>query len=209
MRKKTLNSILSIVLAAAMIFTSVPMDAKAAGNENLVRSATLSASSVEENAATLAASKAGDGDTSTQWSSDSLTSSEAGASQWLKATFNEVKQIKQIKVKFHVRNIDPSPANVSSFSIKYTDANGELKVAKENYAVPASGNGYATEAAKLLVEYIKKELHRTDIVAYCDARNIASQKVMKNIGMEFAGSNGIRTYEKAVEAWEEVKYQLR
>ena len=70
------------------------------------------------------------------------------------------------------------------------------------------GNGYATEAAKLLVEYIKTELHRTDIVAYCDARNIASQKVMKKIGMEFVGSNGIRTYEKDVEAWEEVKYQL-
>lgn len=68
------------------------------------------------------------------------------------------------------------------------------------------GNGYATEAAKLLVEYIKNNRHRTDIVAYCDARNIASQKVMKNIGMEFAGSNGIRTYEKDVEAWEEVKY---
>lgn len=70
------------------------------------------------------------------------------------------------------------------------------------------GNGYATEAAKLLVEYIKTELKRTDIVAYCDARNIASQKVMKNIGMEFVGSNGIRTYEKDVEAWEEVKYRL-
>ena len=163
MRKKMMNSILSIVLAAAMIFTSVPMDAKAAGNENLVRSATLSASSVEENAATLAASKAGDGDTSTQWSSDSLTSSEAGASQWLKATFNEVKQIKQIKVKFHVRNIDPSPANVSSFSIKYTDANGELKVAKENYAVPASGNGYATEVSIVLDETIMaKELQLCD-----------------------------------------------
>lgn len=71
------------------------------------------------------------------------------------------------------------------------------------------GNGYATEAAKLLVEYIHTELHRTDIVAYCDARNIASQKVMKNIGMEFAGSNGIRAYEKDVEDWEEVKYQLK
>ena len=70
------------------------------------------------------------------------------------------------------------------------------------------GNGYATEAAKLLVEYIEKELKRTDIVAYCDARNIASQKVMKNIGMEFVGSNGIRTYEKDVEDWEEVKYRL-
>ena len=108
MRKKNLKSILSVVLATAMIFTSVPMDAKAAGNANLIRSATLTASSVEENAATLVAAKAGDGDTSTQWSSDSLTTSEAGASQWLKATFSSVTQIKQIKVKFHVRNIDPS-----------------------------------------------------------------------------------------------------
>ena len=71
------------------------------------------------------------------------------------------------------------------------------------------GNGYATEAAMLLVEYLQTELNRTDIVAYCDERNIASQKVMKNIGMEFVGSNGIRTYEKAVESWEEVKYKLK
>ena len=68
------------------------------------------------------------------------------------------------------------------------------------------GKGYATQAAKLLVEYIRTSLKRNDIVAYCDARNIASQKVMKNIGMKFAGSNGIRTYEKNVESWEEVKY---
>lgn len=70
------------------------------------------------------------------------------------------------------------------------------------------GNGYATEAAKLFVEYLKTERKRDDIVAYCDARNLASQKVMQNIGMEFAGSNGIRTYEKEVEDWEEVKYKL-
>ena len=71
------------------------------------------------------------------------------------------------------------------------------------------GNGYATEAAKLLVDYLQTKLNRTDIVAYCDERNIASQKVMKNIGMEFVGSNGIRTYEKVVESWEEVKYKLK
>lgn len=71
------------------------------------------------------------------------------------------------------------------------------------------GNGYATEAAKLLIDYLQTKLNRTDIVAYCDERNIASQKVMKNIGMEFVGSNGIRTYEKAVESWEEVKYKLK
>lgn len=31
---------------------------------------------------------------------------------------------------------------------------------------------------------------------------------MQNIGMEFVGSNGIRTYEKDVENWEEIKYEL-
>lgn len=70
------------------------------------------------------------------------------------------------------------------------------------------GNRYASQAAKLMVEYLRTEWKRTEIVAYCDARNIASQKVMQNIGMEFAGSNGIRTYEKEVEDWEEVKYKL-
>lgn len=70
------------------------------------------------------------------------------------------------------------------------------------------GNGYASQAAKLLVDYLETELKRTDIVAYCDARNIPSQRVMQKIGMKFVGSNGIRTYEKEVEDWEEVKYNL-
>jgi RimJ/RimL family protein N-acetyltransferase len=71
------------------------------------------------------------------------------------------------------------------------------------------GNGYASQAAKLLVGYLEVKLKRTDIVAYCDARNIPSQKVMQKIGMEFVGSNGIRTYEKEVSPYEEVKYQLK
>ena len=71
------------------------------------------------------------------------------------------------------------------------------------------GNGYASQAATLLVGYLEVKLKRTDIVAYCDARNIPSQKVMQKIGMEFVGSNGIRTYEKEVSPYEEVKYQLK
>ena len=70
------------------------------------------------------------------------------------------------------------------------------------------GNGYATEAAKLLVEYIKRELWVKEIVAYCDARNIPSQKVMEHLGMEYVGTNGIRTYEKDVSEYEELKYRL-
>lgn len=71
------------------------------------------------------------------------------------------------------------------------------------------GNGYATQAAKLLVEFLEKNLQIKEIVAYCDARNIPSQKVMEHIGMEYVGTNGIRTYNKDVSEYEELKYRKR
>lgn len=70
------------------------------------------------------------------------------------------------------------------------------------------GKGYATQAAKLLIEYLRNDLQVEEIVAYCDSRNIPSRKVMEHIGMKYVGSNGIRTYEKDVSEWEEVKYAL-
>lgn len=69
------------------------------------------------------------------------------------------------------------------------------------------GNGFATQAANLLVEYLENDLQIEEIVAYCDARNIPSQKVMEHIGMECVGSNGIRTYNKNVSEYEELKYR--
>lgn len=70
------------------------------------------------------------------------------------------------------------------------------------------GQGYATQAANLLIEYLRSNLQIEEIVAYCDARNIPSQKVMEHIGMKYVGSNGIRTYEKEVSAYEELKYRM-
>lgn len=69
------------------------------------------------------------------------------------------------------------------------------------------GRGYATEAARLLMAYLENTLGIREFVAYCDARNIASQKVMKHLGMHYAGSNGIRTYEKEVSDGEELIYR--
>lgn len=71
------------------------------------------------------------------------------------------------------------------------------------------GKGFATQAAKLLIEYLKESLRIEEIVAYCDARNIASKKVMEHIGMEYVGTNGIRTYNKNVSECEELKYRKR
>lgn len=49
------------------------------------------------------------------------------------------------------------------------------------------GNGYATEAARLLTEigFTKLNLHR--IYATCDPRNIASSKVLEKVGMKYEG----------------------
>ena len=49
------------------------------------------------------------------------------------------------------------------------------------------GNGYATEAAGLLLRFgfTKLNLHR--IYATCDPRNLASSKVLEKIGMKYEG----------------------
>lgn len=47
--------------------------------------------------------------------------------------------------------------------------------------------GYATEAARLLIEFGFKELGLAVIYATCDTRNIASFKVMEKLGMKKVG----------------------
>jgi [ribosomal protein S5]-alanine N-acetyltransferase len=51
----------------------------------------------------------------------------------------------------------------------------------------AWGKGYATEAAKATVEYGHTVLRLPKIIAHAHIDNIASQKVLEKIGMQFAG----------------------
>ena len=119
-------------------------------NVNHVRTATMSASSVEENASSLAADKANDGNESTRWSSRSITNDTNGQ-EWLKADFGQLTLIKHIKVKFHTRgDVDPSPNNASQFTIKYINKDGIEQTAKANYMLATSGEGYVTEASIVL-----------------------------------------------------------
>ena len=70
------------------------------------------------------------------------------------------------------------------------------------------GKGIATHAARLLIDYLKSELHLSHLISYCDARNIASKRVMEKLGMRFVGTNGARNYEKNVTPGEELKYEM-
>lgn len=58
------------------------------------------------------------------------------------------------------------------------------------------GMGFATEAARALTEYAFRELNASKIVAHCDSRNTASEKVMKKIGMSLVDDTGTRTYSR-------------
>ena len=54
--------------------------------------------------------------------------------------------------------------------------------------------GYATEAANAIIQYLFSETNTNKIIAYCDTRNIASQKIMQKLGMKIAIQNQPRIY---------------
>ncbi|KAJ5546757.1 hypothetical protein N7494_004342 [Penicillium frequentans] len=63
-----------------------------------------------------------------------------------------------------------------------------------------NGKGYATEAAKELIEWAKAELGITGVFGFCDARNLHSRRVLEKIGMEFRGIAALEMFGGAVSA---------
>ncbi len=68
--------------------------------------------------------------------------------------------------------------------------------------------GYATEAAQAVISFAKHSLRLQKIIAQCDYRNIASQRVMEKLGMTLTDANGVRTYAKRNETATELTYVL-
>jgi RimJ/RimL family protein N-acetyltransferase len=71
------------------------------------------------------------------------------------------------------------------------------------------GNGYAVEAAKALTDYAFEVLNAEKIQAHCDSRNLASEKVMKRIGMVLQDDTGTRYYPKTGVVSGEHLYAIR
>ena len=71
------------------------------------------------------------------------------------------------------------------------------------------GRGYATEAARALLEWGRDALGIRHFIAHCDAENLASQGVMKKLGMTLADATGTRKNRGSDEARREYLYELR
>lgn len=70
------------------------------------------------------------------------------------------------------------------------------------------GHGYVTEASQALFEFAVKELGVSSVFACCDVRNVASVRVMENLGMEFHREQE-RLYERTGETAREYRYIWR
>ena len=69
-------------------------------------------------------------------------------------------------------------------------------------------NGYATEAALALKDFVVKDLKIKKLIAHCDARNSASARVMEKIGLKLESDDGIRFYFKRNETARDLMYSL-
>lgn len=49
------------------------------------------------------------------------------------------------------------------------------------------GKGYATEATKLIIEYVRTKFKQKKVLAFTMPKNQASQKLLKKIGFKFIG----------------------
>lgn len=68
--------------------------------------------------------------------------------------------------------------------------------------------GYATEAARAVMDFALITLRLKKIIAQCDYRNIPSRRLMEKIGLKLESDNGIRTYIKRNETARELTYSL-
>ena len=70
------------------------------------------------------------------------------------------------------------------------------------------GHGFATEAAKALLDYASKELGVMYFTAHCDAENAASANVMKKLGMKLKEVHGGRKNKQSDEERRECTFEL-
>ena len=70
------------------------------------------------------------------------------------------------------------------------------------------GHGYATEAARAVMDFGIHTLHARHFIAHCDSENVASQAVMRKLGMRLTDDTGTRRNRANDEIRRELLYEL-
>ena len=70
------------------------------------------------------------------------------------------------------------------------------------------GRGYATEAARAIMDFARNALGIRRFIAHCDAENAASQAVMRKLGMTLKDGAGTRRNRGSDEVRRELLYEI-
>ncbi|MDE7340386.1 MAG: GNAT family N-acetyltransferase [Lachnospiraceae bacterium] len=124
------------------------------------------------------------------------------AEEFLTNVENEWKKEKPQFLEFAVIYDDE---HIGAVSVYFENDTGELGwiIHKDHW-----GNGFAYEAAKALIDYVKSEIKVNHFLAHCDTENTASYKVMEKLGMSRTGEWGGRRNKSAVKDSSEYQYEL-
>lgn len=124
------------------------------------------------------------------------------AEEFLTNAENEWKKKKPDFLEFAIIYND---VHIGAVSVYFENDTGELGwIINKNYW----GNGFACEAAKALIHYVKTEIKVCRFLAHCDTENVASYKVMEKLGMSRTGEWGGRRNRSASEDSLEYQYEL-
>lgn len=98
--------------------------------------------------------------------------------------------------------------HIGGISVYLEQDNGEIVgelgwIINEEY----QGKGYVTEAARAVMDFSFNTLGLKKLIAHCDARNKASERVMQKLGMRLERV-GTRQYKKTGEVAGEYKYSI-
>ena len=95
--------------------------------------------------------------------------------------------------------------HIGAVSVYFENDSGELGwIINKNYW----RRGFAYEAARALINYIKTQTKISHFLAHCDTENIASYKVMEKLGMNKTGEWGGRRNKSASEDSLEYQYEM-
>ena len=70
------------------------------------------------------------------------------------------------------------------------------------------GRGYATEAARAVINFAVTRFGASHFIAHCDSENAASQSVMRKLGMTMTDAGGVRRNRASDEPRVEYTYEL-
>lgn len=115
---------------------------------------------------------------------------------------NEWKKEKPTFLEFAIIYND---VHIGAVSVYFENDTGELGwIINKGYW----GNGFACEAAKALINYVKAKIKVSRFLAHCDTENAASYRVMEKLGMSRTGELGGRRNRSASEDSLEYQYEL-